>query len=67
MRAMADHTRLEPRGRMDRLRTFNRRLQQTEGSVRILKDWNMTLDRELVELSGRILDPQRIVFKDHTK
>uniref|UniRef100_A0A1A9VTU4 Piwi n=1 Tax=Glossina austeni TaxID=7395 RepID=A0A1A9VTU4_GLOAU len=67
MRAMADHTRLEPRGRMDRLRTFNRRLQQTEGSIRILKDWNMTLDRELVELSGRILDPQRIVFKDHNK
>uniref|UniRef100_A0A1B0BTJ5 Piwi domain-containing protein n=1 Tax=Glossina palpalis gambiensis TaxID=67801 RepID=A0A1B0BTJ5_9MUSC len=67
MRAMADHTRLEPRGRMDRLRTFNRRLQQTEGSVRILKDWNMTLDTKLVELSGRILDPQRIVFKDHNK
>uniref|UniRef100_A0A1A9W0S0 Piwi n=1 Tax=Glossina brevipalpis TaxID=37001 RepID=A0A1A9W0S0_9MUSC len=67
MRAMADHTRLEPGGRMDRLRTFNNRLQHTEDSIRILREWNMNLDRELVELPGRILEPQRIVFQNHAK
>lgn len=67
MRAMADHTRMNPDRRIERLRTFNDRLQQTEDSMRILTDWNMRLDNRLVEVKGRILDQQRIVFKDHRK
>ncbi|XP_013106819.2 protein piwi [Stomoxys calcitrans] len=67
MRAMSDHTRMNPDRRIERLRTFNDRLQQTEESMRILKDWNMKLDTRLVEVRGRILDPQRIVFADRRK
>lgn len=67
MRAMSDHTRMNPDRRIDRLRIFNQRLQHTEASVKVLTDWNMTLDRHLVEVKGRILDPQRIVFAEHKK
>lgn len=67
MRAMADHTRMNPDRRIERLRTFNDRLQQTEDSMRILTDWNMKLDTRLVEVKGRILDQQKIVFRDHRK
>lgn len=67
MRAMADHTRMNPDRRIDRLRIFNQRLQHTEASVKVLNDWNMTLDKNLAEIKGRILDPQRIVFSEHKK
>ncbi|TMW49547.1 hypothetical protein DOY81_005376 [Sarcophaga bullata] len=67
MRAMADHTRMNPDRRIDRLKIFNRRLQQTEDSVKILNEWNMKLDDRLVEVEGRILDQQKIVFRDHRK
>lgn len=67
MRAMADHTRMNPDRRIERLRIFNQRLQQTEASVQVLNDWNMALDRHLVELNGRVLEPQRIVFSEHRK
>lgn len=67
MRAMADHTRMNPDRRIDRLKIFNRRLQQTEDSVKILNEWNLKLEDRLVEVEGRILDQQRIVFRDHRK
>ncbi|XP_037810785.1 protein piwi [Lucilia sericata] len=67
MRALADHTRMNPDRRIDRLKIFNRRLQQTEDSVKILNEWNMQLDDRLVEVEGRILDQQKIVFRDHRK
>jgi len=61
-RAMSNHTQLNPVRRIERLRTFNRRLQTTPESVKVLNDWNMKLDDHLVELQGRIIEPQNIVF-----
>ncbi|KAH8403084.1 hypothetical protein KR222_004302, partial [Zaprionus bogoriensis] len=62
MRAMSDHTRMNPSRRIDRLRTFNQRLQTTADSVKVLTDWNMKLDESLVEVRGRLIAPQKIVF-----
>ncbi|ALC39293.1 piwi [Drosophila busckii] len=67
MRAMADHTRMVPSRRIDRLRTLNQRLQTTAESVKVLSDWNMTLDQKLVEVRGRIIDDQRIVFNNKVR
>lgn len=67
MRAMADYTRMNPDRRIERLRVFNRRLLETESSVKILNDWNMKLDKNMVELKGRVLEPQNIVFYDKRK
>ncbi|XP_017099105.2 protein piwi [Drosophila bipectinata] len=64
MRAMSEHTRMNPDRRIDRLRRFNSRLQTTSESVKVLKDWNMNLDQNLIEVAGRIISPQKIVFNN---
>ncbi|KAH8333040.1 hypothetical protein KR074_000427 [Drosophila pseudoananassae] len=64
MRAMSEHTRMNPDRRIDRLRRFNSRLQTTSDSVKVLKDWNMNLDQNLIEVQGRIISPQKIVFNN---
>lgn len=65
MRAMSDHTRMNPSRRIDRLRTFNQRLQTTPESVKVLTDWNMKLEEKLVEVQGRVIGPQKIVFNSN--
>lgn len=58
---MADHTRLNPDRRIERLETFNRRLQTSPESTEVFKTWQMELDRRLIELPGRLL-PQEMIF-----
>ncbi|XP_023160702.1 protein piwi [Drosophila hydei] len=66
MRAMSNHTRMNPERRIERLQTFNRRLRKTAESVKVLTDWNMTLEEQLIEVQGRVISPQKIVFNnDH--
>ncbi|XP_038122427.1 protein aubergine [Culex quinquefasciatus] len=64
MRALADHTRLTPDRRMQRLEAFNQRLQQTPESIEIFRYWKTELDRRLVELPGRVLHPEKILFHE---
>lgn len=67
MRAMSNHTRMNPERRIERLKTFNRRLHTTAESVKVLTDWNMKLDEKLIEVQGRVLLPQKIVFNDNAR
>lgn len=67
MRALADHTRMNPDRRIERLQIFNKRLRTNADSEKILQEWNMKLDDRLVEVEGRILDQQKIVFREHRK
>lgn len=62
MRAMSNHTRMNPERRIERLKTFNRRLHTTTESVKVMTDWNMKLDEKLIEVQGRVISPQKIVF-----
>lgn len=62
MRAMSEHTQLTPERRIERLRVFNRRLKTSEQSVNVLKSWDIELDTALVELPGRTLPPENILF-----
>lgn len=64
MKAVAEHTRIGPAQRVRRLMTFNQRLQQTPESMQVFKEWNMRLSPELVEVSGRELPPEKIVFSN---
>lgn len=61
---MSEHTRMNPDRRIDRLRRFNHRLQTTADSLKVLKDWSMDLDQNLIEVDGRIISPQKIVFSE---
>lgn len=62
MRALADHTRLTPDKRIDRLEAFNRRLQQSKESAEVFKFWKTELDRRLVEVQARVLPPETVFF-----
>ncbi|KAH8298095.1 hypothetical protein KR018_006591 [Drosophila ironensis] len=62
MKAMSEHTRLTPERRIERLRVFNQRLNQSKESTDVMKSWNIELDRNLVEIPARVLPPERIVF-----
>ena len=62
MRAMSEYTRLNPDRRIERLETFNRRLQTTPASIEVFQVWQMELDKRLVELPGRLLPQEMIQF-----
>ncbi|KAJ6632990.1 Protein piwi, partial [Pseudolycoriella hygida] len=62
MRDLASHTRLDPRGRISALRKLNSRLQDTDACQKILTTWNLTLSRNLVEIEGRQLKSENIIF-----
>lgn len=61
MRALAEHTRVVPRARIDKLRRFCERLRTQEKVVQELKQWDLTLANTLVEFTGRALPPEVIV------
>ncbi|XP_054737592.1 protein aubergine-like [Anastrepha obliqua] len=67
MRAMSEFTRLAPERRIERLRVFNRRLNQAPESVQVLQSWSMRLDTNLVEVPGRIIPANRIVFGNNKR
>lgn len=61
-RELGNHTRLTPSARIKRLMAYNNRLQSTSASIAVLKDWNLSLDPNLVEVRGRILNNEKIIF-----
>ncbi|XP_015122024.1 piwi-like protein Siwi [Diachasma alloeum] len=64
MSAMATHTRVTPDKRIEKLLAFNRRLN-TEPLVQDeYKNWNLSLDRDLVRVPGRLLTDEKIFFGD---
>uniref|UniRef100_A0A1A9VI45 Aubergine n=1 Tax=Glossina austeni TaxID=7395 RepID=A0A1A9VI45_GLOAU len=62
MKAMGEHTRLNPQRRLDRLRNFNNRLQNSKESVEVFKSWNMAVDNALVEIPARVLPSEYILM-----
>lgn len=62
MRAVSDYTRMNPANRIKRLLDFNRRLVTTNESMAVLRDWGLELSQNLVEVPGRHLDYENIIF-----
>lgn len=62
MRELSQHTKVGPASRIDRLLAFNRRLSQSQDSARILNDWNLVLDPNLIKIPGRVLPYPSLVF-----
>lgn len=57
MRAVADITRVGPGERINRLLKLNERFRKVPQVMADLKQWNMSLDTDLVQFKGRILPP----------
>lgn len=62
MKALAVHTCISPESRIDKLMRFNNRLRQESKVLQEFKDWNMTLERNLLEVPGRVLPQERLIF-----
>lgn len=62
MKALSDHMRVGPESRIQKLLAFNRRLRTQPNVDADLKEWNLKLNDKLVEVPGRILPIQNVVF-----
>lgn len=62
MSAVAIYTRLAPKARVERLNAFNERLQGTPESVANFREWDFVLDKNMVEVTGRQLPNEKILF-----
>ncbi|KAH8374248.1 hypothetical protein KR200_006372, partial [Drosophila serrata] len=67
MKAMSEYTRLTPDRRIERLRTFNKRLKSSKDSMELMKSWQIELDTALVEIPARVLPPQNIVLGNNKR
>lgn len=64
MQQLSEHTRMNPEKRVKALKRFNNRIQSTPESVKVLREWGMKLDSELLEVEGRGLPVETICFNN---
>ncbi|XP_059612414.1 protein aubergine-like [Phlebotomus argentipes] len=62
MRDMAQHTRIGPDLRVRRYLDLNRRIQNEPRAKETMQKWEMALDRNLVDVPGRVLPREEIRF-----
>lgn len=67
MRDVAVHTRVGPAQRIQKLLAFNNRLQTTKGSISCFKEWNLNLEKNLVDIPARQLPVEEIQLGRNTK
>lgn len=64
---MGQYTKVGPDMRIKKLMAFNDRLKRTPESEEVFREWQMQLDRNLVEVQGRELRNENIVFGNGAK
>lgn len=62
MKAMANHTQMDPENRRKRLLEFTKRLQQSEKSAQQLTAFNTEIEDKLVTFNGRALNQELMIF-----
>lgn len=62
MSKVAQHTRVGPGQRIQMLMAFNNRLQTTDESVACLREWNLYLGEDLIDIPARKLNAEKIQF-----
>lgn len=62
MEQLSDITRLGPIDRINRLVSFNKKINDTKECLDVLQNWKLKLDNELVEIKGRQLPQETIMF-----
>ncbi|XP_059471970.1 piwi-like protein Siwi [Neocloeon triangulifer] len=61
MSALAEHTRVGPSKRVEKMIQFARRLMGEDKIVKELSDWNMQIEDSLVQFEGRVLPQENII------
>lgn len=67
MKRLGEHTRVGPRGRVDRLMEFSSRLNRCPEAVEEIRRWDLKLANRLVEFEARTLNEDEIVMGDNRK
>lgn len=62
MKALSDKTRIAPGIRMNKLLDFSKKLASTPKIMEDFRRWNFKLDKALVDVPGRVLAPEKILF-----
>lgn len=62
MKCIGEYTRVGPKVRTDKLMAFNNRLFSQKAIIDEFNQWDLQLDRKLLEITGRELPPEKIFF-----
>jgi aubergine len=62
MKAMAEHTQMDPERRKARILTLTKRLYDSQESVKQLQRFDMEIDKDIVRFKGRALNQEKMVF-----
>lgn len=62
MQNLSTYTRLNPDNRVKALQKFNNRIQSTDESTKVLNEWKMELDQQLLTIPARVYPPEMILF-----
>lgn len=62
MRAMSQHTQVDPENRRSRLIAFMNRIRNNQESKNVMNSWNINIDNDLVKIRGRALQQESIIF-----
>jgi aubergine-like protein len=67
MRELAKFTRLSPTNRMNSLQIFSNRFFEARDCREVVEKYGLKFDKNLVQIKGRNLGPQKIYFGEgHT-
>ena len=64
MKEMSVYTHVGPNERYRQLNGFLSDIQQREEGRKELNKWQISIDKELVQLTGRTMEAEPIVYKD---
>ncbi|KAJ8967856.1 hypothetical protein NQ317_018350 [Molorchus minor] len=67
MRALADHTRVGPQQRIQKLMEFSQRMRRNQEVMQELRRWDLTVADSLLKFAGRVLPPETIVGGNQAK
>ncbi|CAF4530190.1 unnamed protein product, partial [Rotaria magnacalcarata] len=66
MKEMSTYTHVGPNERFEQLNGFLNDIQKREEGRKELNKWQINLDKELVQLTGRTMEAEPIMYKDRT-
>ncbi len=64
MKEMSVYTHVGPSERFQQLNGFLKDIQEREEGRKELSKWHISLDQKLVELTGRTMEAESIIYKD---
>lgn len=64
---LAQVTKVSPEQRRQVIRKFIQQVNGNEVTKKILSDWGLSIDNDTLDLTGRVLDPEELLFGNDYK